>query len=92
MNRVLVAGATGYLGKYIVKNLVERKVNTTALIRPAATFSQTDLPVELLRAEVTDARTLINCCDGIDTVISTIGITRQTDGLSYIPITLQVGG
>jgi uncharacterized protein YbjT (DUF2867 family) len=89
MNKVLVAGATGYLGKHIVKNLVDREINTIALIRTTSNFSQLDLPVNVIRAEVTDASTLKNCCDEIDTIISTIGITRQVDGLSYMDVDYQ---
>jgi len=89
MNRVLVAGATGYLGKHIVKNLVDRAFNTTAIIRTASKFIELDSPVKVLRAEVTEAQTLKNSCDGIDIVISTIGITRQADGLSYMDVDYQ---
>ena len=89
MNRVLVAGATGYLGKHIVKNLVDRAFNTTVIIRTASKFTESGLPIKVLRAEVTEAQTLENCCDGIDIVISTIGITRQADGLSYMDVDYQ---
>jgi uncharacterized protein YbjT (DUF2867 family) len=89
MNRVLVAGATGYLGKHIVKNLVDRAFHTTAIIRTASKFVESDLPIKVLRAEVTEAQTLQNCCDGIDIIISTIGITRQVDGLSYMNVDYQ---
>ena len=89
MNRVLVAGATGYLGKNIIKNLVGRAFNTTAIIRTASKFFEPDLPIKVLRAEVTAAQTLKNCCDGIDVIISTIGITRQADCLSYMKVDYQ---
>jgi uncharacterized protein YbjT (DUF2867 family) len=89
MNKVLVAGATGYLGQHIVKNLVDRAFNTTAIIRKASTIIESDLPIKVLRAEVTDAQTLKNCCDGIDIIISCIGITKQTDGLSYMDVDYQ---
>jgi len=89
MNRVLVAGATGYLGKHIVKNLVDRAFSTTAIIRTTSKFIEEDLSVKVLRAEVTVAQTLENCCDGIDIIISTIGITRQVDGISYMDVDYQ---
>jgi uncharacterized protein YbjT (DUF2867 family) len=89
MNRVLVAGATGYLGKHIVKNLVDRGINTSAIIRTTSQFYQSNLAVNVLKAEVTNTQTLKNCCDGIDTIISTIGITRQVDGLSYMDVDYQ---
>ena len=90
MERILVAGATGYLGKYIVENLAERNFNTTVLVRNPTKFENFGVPVNrLLQAEVTNQSTLKNCCDGIDTVISTLGITRQTDGLSYMDVDYQ---
>lgn len=90
MNRVLVAGATGYLGQYIVKNLIERKYVTAALVRNIAKFELFGLGVEkVVHAEVTDKASLAHCCDGVDVVISSIGITRQTDGLTYTDVDFQ---
>jgi len=90
MEKILVVGATGYLGKYIVKNLAERNFNTTVLVRNPTKFENFGIPVNrLLQAEVTNQSTLINCCDGIDVVISSLGITRQTDGLSYMDVDYQ---
>jgi len=90
MEKILVAGASGYLGKYIVKNLVERNFNTTALVRNSTKFETFGIPVNsLVQAEVTNKSTLGNCCDGIDIVISTLGITRQTDGLCYMDVDYQ---
>jgi uncharacterized protein YbjT (DUF2867 family) len=87
MNKILVAGATGYLGKYIVENLVDRKFNTTALVRNPSKFEMFEIPInKLVQAEVTNKSTLKNCCDGVDVVISSVGITKQTDGLSYMDV------
>lgn len=90
MEKILVAGATGYLGKYIVKNLVYQNFNTTVLVRNPTKFEIFGIPVNrLVQAEVTKQSTLTNCCDGIDIVISTLGITRQTDGFSYMDVDYQ---
>lgn len=90
MNTILVAGATGYLGRYIVKNLSDRKFNTTALVRNPSKFQDFHIPVnKLIQAEVTDRATLNNCCEDIDVVISTVGITKQTDNLSYMDVDYQ---
>lgn len=87
MNRVLVAGATGYLGNYIVKNLVKREINTTVLVRNPEKFAGYGIAVDrVIEAEVTDSSTLTGCCDGIDMVVSSVGITRQSDGLSYMQV------
>ncbi len=82
--RVLVAGATGYLGRYVAGALHERGHWVRALSRSP------DLPADLAPAvddlfvgEVTRPETLKGVAEGVDVVISSIGITRQKDGLTY---------
>lgn len=90
MERILVAGATGYLGKYIVENLVAQDYKPNVLVRNTSKFERFELPVnKLILGEVTDSSSLHNCCDGIDVVISSVGITRQSDGLSYMDVDYQ---
>jgi uncharacterized protein YbjT (DUF2867 family) len=89
VNKILVAGSTGYLGMHIVKNLAEKKINTTALARNPSKFNDLKLPITVLKAEVTNPSTLKNCCENIDVVISSLGITKQADGLSYMDVDFQ---
>ena len=89
MKQVLVAGSTGYLGKFIVQNLVAKKIRTVALARHSAKIEAFRKDIKIFEAEVTNAASLINCCDGVDVVISSIGITRQQDGLSYMDVDYQ---
>ena len=89
MANILVAGATGYLGLHIVKNLAEQGFNTTALVRTPSKVNRLNLPVRVLEAQLTHPGSLIDCCHDIDTVISSLGITRQTDGLSYMDVDFQ---
>jgi uncharacterized protein YbjT (DUF2867 family) len=89
IERVLVAGATGYLGKYIVKNLVEQNIKTTALARTPEKLSHLKQRIDIFQAEATKASTLKNCCEGVDVVISSLGITRQSDGLTYMDVDFQ---
>lgn len=90
MKEIMVVGATGYLGRYIVRNLVDRKFSTTVLVRNPTKFESFGIPVnKLVHADFTNDSILKNCCDGIDVVISSLGITRQTDGLSYMDIDYQ---
>jgi len=44
---------------------------------------------EVFGAEVTKPETLTGICEGIDVVISSIGITRQKDGLTYMDVDYQ---
>lgn len=87
--RVLVAGSTGYLGQFLVRNLVELDVDTVALARNPARLAQYQEDIEILAAEVTDPSTLEGCCEAIDVVITSLGITRQQDGLSYMEVDYQ---
>lgn len=90
--KVLLAGSTGYLGSYILKELIARKIQTRIVVRNTQKLDPTVLEnslVEVLKAEVTRPETLSNCCEGIDTVISTVGITRQKDGLTYMDVDYQ---
>ena len=84
---VLLAGATGYLGSFILKELIERKNHVVAIVRnPDRIGNDHENYLEIKTAEVTKPETLRDICKGIDTVISTIGITRQKDGLTYMDV------
>lgn len=90
MNRVLVAGATGYLGKYIVAESQNRDLNTTVLVRNKKKAEKMNLsPENIFVAEVTEKDTLADSCNNIDVVISSLGITRQRDGKTYMDVDYQ---
>ncbi|TQO38231.1 uncharacterized protein YbjT (DUF2867 family) [Arenibacter algicola] len=84
---VLLAGATGYLGKYIAKELIYRNINTKIIIRNLVKAIPLAYDfVEIIPAEVTRPETIKGHFAGVDTVISTVGITRQRDGLTYMAV------
>jgi len=90
MDKILIAGATGYLGKYITRELKQQNYYTKVLVRNLKKFEQYGIPVEeIVQAEITDKSTLKNCCEGIDIVISSVGITKQKDGLTYMDVDYQ---
>lgn len=90
MDKVLIAGATGYLGRYITQELRQLNFYTRVLVRNPKKFEAYGIQVEeLVQAEVTDKSSLKNCCKDIDTVISSVGITRQRDGLKYMDVDYQ---
>lgn len=97
--RVLVAGATGYLGKFVVEAFRERGYWVRALTRsverleargpftaPAIMPGDVD---EVFVGEVTKPETLVGLMDGIDIVFSCVGISRQRDGLSFEQVDYQ---
>jgi uncharacterized protein YbjT (DUF2867 family) len=90
MKRVLVAGATGYLDGHVVSELKQRGYFVRALARrPERLASLGHGPDEVVRAEVTRPETLGHVCDEIDVVFSSVGITRQKDGLTFRDVDYQ---
>jgi uncharacterized protein YbjT (DUF2867 family) len=90
MQRVLVAGATGYLGGYVVRELNQRGHVIRALARsPEKLEAMASCCDEIVEAEITRTETLEGVCDGIDVVFSSVGITKQKDGLSFRDVDYQ---
>jgi len=89
-NKVLLAGATGYLGRYITQELLSRNLETKIIVRDKHKVKFDTPNLEIIEAEVTKPETLDNLFNGADVVISTVGITRQKDGLTYMDVDYQV--
>lgn len=97
--RVLIAGATGYLGKFAVQAFKERGYHVRVLTRseerlaepgpftaPALTKDDYD---EVFVGEITKPETLTGLMDGIDLVFSSVGISRQRDMLTFDQVDYQ---
>lgn len=87
--RIVLAGATGYLGRYIAQTLLDEGYPTRLIVRnrKKANFDNKDFDV--VEAQVTDLASLHGVFSGIDVVISTVGITRQKDDLTYMDVDYQ---
>lgn len=90
MKKLLLAGASGYLGGYIAQELLSSGYDFKALARNKNKLIGKGAPTEnIVVGEVTRPATLTGLMQGIDVVISTIGITRQKDGLTYMDVDYQ---
>ena len=98
MQKVLVAGATGYLGRFVLQEFSRQDYWVRALARNPTKLEHTGLFLEpavrdqvneVFIGQVTRPETLHGLCDGIDIVFSSIGITRQKDKLSYRDVDYQ---
>jgi uncharacterized protein YbjT (DUF2867 family) len=96
---VLIAGATGYLGKFAVKAFKAQGYYVRVLTRnegrlhetgpftaPALKKSDYD---DVFVGEITKPETLAGIMDGIDLVFSSVGISRQRDGLTFEQVDYQ---
>ena len=88
--RVLLVGATGYLGRFLLKELKSQGYWVRALrrsntkIEPVKQYCD-----EQILGEVTKPETINGVCKNIDIVFSSLGITRQKDGLTYMDVDYQ---
>jgi uncharacterized protein YbjT (DUF2867 family) len=88
--KVLIAGATGYLGQYLVQESKRQGYWTRALTRDEQKLSHLkDHIDDIFTGQVTDQDSISTICRDIDFVVSAVGITRQKDGLTYMDVDYQ---
>ena len=99
VKRVLVAGATGYLGKFVVRAFKDKGYFVRVLSRTeerlyepgpftAPALSKDDFD-EVFIGEIARPDTLTGMLDDIDWVFSSVGISRQRDGLTFEQVDYQ---
>ncbi len=90
MKKVLIAGATGYLGKYVVRELKRKGYWVRALTRDLKKLNRlSEFIDEEFVGEVTNPDSLKGVCDNVDVVFSSIGITKQKDNLTFMDVDFQ---
>ncbi|WP_104038134.1 SDR family oxidoreductase [Vibrio jasicida] len=88
--RILIAGSTGYLGSNIVELLLSEHIDFKAIARNKTTLLAMGVEEsQVIEAQVTHPDELKGVCEGVDVVISCLGITRQQDGLGYLDVDYQ---
>ena len=88
--RVLVAGATGYLGGFVAREFKSRGHFVRALARsPGKLDPMKDQLDDIVKAEITVPGSLTQVCDGIDVVFSSVGITKQKGKLTFKDVDYQ---
>jgi uncharacterized protein YbjT (DUF2867 family) len=99
LKRVLIAGATGYLGKFAVQAFKQQGYHVRVLTRSekslhtpgpftAPALEKDDFD-EVFVGEITQPETLAGLLDDIDLVFSCVGISRQRDGLTFEQVDYQ---
>ena len=85
MKKALVAGASGYLGRYVVREFAERGYSVRALVRnpeklategPNLEPPVADVVDEVVTGDATDKASLKDVCKGVDIVFSCMGLTK----------------
>jgi len=90
--RILVAGATGYLGRYVVQKLNQDGWRVRVLVRNADKLAQEgqalapaidDCVDEIVIGDVTQPETLRGAADGMHAVFSSVSLMGQTGRLTW---------
>lgn len=87
--RVLLAGATGYLGRFVLRELQRRKNSTRVIVRNPSRMQSVSPNVDMRVGEVTQPDTLKDVCEDINGVITTLDLTRKKDGITYMDVNFQ---
>ena len=82
--RVLVTGATGFIGRRVVRALAVGGHSVRAAVRSASRGSMFgDLDVEVVQADVLDAESLECACEGMEAIVHMVAVVRETGGLTF---------
>jgi dihydroflavonol-4-reductase len=77
----MVTGGTGFVGSWIVRELVSRGHAVRALVRPTSRRTNLDgLPIELATGDVLDRESARRALEGCDALIHTAGIAHFRPG------------
>lgn len=89
--KVLVAGASGYLGRHVVKEFVERGYSVRALVRNKEKLTDegpnfeppvAEIVEELFIGDAVDSSSLKNACKNVDIVFSCMGLTKPQHNIT----------
>jgi len=91
LKKIVIAGSTGHLGKALVEVGLKRGFQIRALARhpDVLNFYKSNNLFEILKVDVTHPEELVGTLNGFDAVITTIGITRQKDKVTFMDIDYQ---
>ncbi len=90
MKNILIVGASGYLGRHLVNEAKKLGYKVRVLLRREAREGEFENhPDEVFVGQATEPVSLENLCNDIDIVISSLGITRQKDGMTYRNVDYQ---
>jgi nucleoside-diphosphate-sugar epimerase len=81
--KVLVSGASGFLGHYVVARLLERGHSVRAIVRPASPDPSWVGEVEVFRADLRVHENLVNAFDGIDALLHLAAVTSGDEDFQF---------
>lgn len=90
---VLVTGATGFVGSWLVRELIHRGEEVRVLHRPSSSLDDLKgLKFGSRLGDVTDLDSLIEACRGVDTVFHLAGVVGYSRAMRRVMEDVNVGG
>jgi dihydroflavonol-4-reductase len=91
--KVLVTGATGFLGGWLVRRLLEEGLEVRIIKRPSSRLEEIEgLPLEIMPGDVTDLASLTAACAGVDSVFHLAGLIAYSPTQRAAMETVNVTG
>src|SRR5262245_31182216 len=88
--RVLVTGATGFVGAHVARELDARGHAVRALVRdPARAEAVKAHLTELVRGDLADPETLAVACGGVDAVVHVAGLTKAARDADFTRVNVH---
>jgi nucleoside-diphosphate-sugar epimerase len=85
--RVLVTGATGFIGSHLVEALLQKGVQVRCLVRKTSDLSWLkNLPIEVFRGNCNDKASLEGAVKGVDQVFHLAGVTKAVEEKTYFEV------
>ena len=75
--RLLIFGATGGTGRYLVSQGLEQGCQVTAFVRTASTLTTKHPNLTIVKNDLSDRNSIANALNGVDAVISVLGNTTR---------------
>jgi dihydroflavonol-4-reductase len=93
MAKVLVTGANGFLGSWLVRRLVEEGHQVFSLVRKSSDLSDLkDIKTEYVYGDVTNIHSLLDACKGMDSVFHLAGLIAYKKSERKRMEAINVGG
>ena len=85
--KVLVTGATGFIGSHLVESLLQRGVQVRSLIRKTSDLKWLkDLPIECVNGDCNDQASLREAVKDVDQVFHLAGVTKAIKEETYFQV------